>query len=110
MKAAVYRTYGGPEVLSYEETPTPAPASNQVLVRIRAASVNPCDGHFMRGSPYAMRIMTGLARPKDIRLGVDAAGVVESVGGSARRALRPHCRLPRQPPAARMPARVNAER
>jgi NADPH:quinone reductase-like Zn-dependent oxidoreductase len=82
MKAVVYRTYGGPEVLSYEETPTPAPASNQVLVRIRAASLNPYDAHFMRGSPYAMRIMTGLARPKDIRLGVDAAGVVQSVGGN----------------------------
>jgi NADPH:quinone reductase-like Zn-dependent oxidoreductase len=81
MKAAVYRTYGGPEVLSYEETPTPAPAPNQVLVRVRAASVNPYDGHFMRGSPYAMRIMTGLVRPKDIRLGIDLAGVVESVGG-----------------------------
>ena len=82
MKAVVYRTYGGPEVLSYEETPTPAPAPNQVLVRIHAASVNPYDWHFMRGSPRAMRIMTGLARPKDIRLGVDAAGVVETVGGN----------------------------
>jgi NADPH:quinone reductase-like Zn-dependent oxidoreductase len=81
MKAIVYRTYGGPEALGYEETPTPVPAPNQVLVRIRAASVNPYDWHVMRGSPYAMRIMTGWPRPKDNRLGVDAAGVVESVGG-----------------------------
>ncbi len=88
MKAIVHRAYGGPEVLSYEETAAPAPAANQVLVRIRAASVNPYDWHFMRGSPWVMRIMTGLARPKEIRLGVDAAGVVERVGGSVTR-LKP---------------------
>ena len=82
MKAIVYRTYGGPDVLSYEDVTRPEPAPNQVLIRIHAASVNPYDWHFMRGSPAVMRIRTGLARPKEIRLGVDGAGVVERVGGS----------------------------
>jgi len=85
MKAIVYRTYGGPDVLGYEDAATPEPAANQALVRIRAASVNPYDSHFMRGSPAVMRIMTGLARPKEIRLGVDGAGVVERVGASVTR-------------------------
>ncbi len=85
MKAIVYRTYGGPDVLRFEDVPTPTPAPNQALVRIRAASVNPYDWHFMRGSPSLMRIMTGLARPKDDRLGVDAAGIVEAVGREVTR-------------------------
>ncbi|HKW03044.1 MAG TPA: NAD(P)-dependent alcohol dehydrogenase [Vicinamibacterales bacterium] len=82
MKAIVYRAYGGPEVLSYEEQPAPEPKDDQVLVRIRAASVNPYDWHFMRGSPFALRAMSGLARPKDPRFGVDAAGIVERVGAA----------------------------
>jgi NADPH:quinone reductase-like Zn-dependent oxidoreductase len=82
MKAVVFRAYGGPEVLSCEEQPVPVPKDDQVLVRIHAASVNPYDWHFMRGSPYALRAMTGLARPKDPRFGVDAAGVVERAGAA----------------------------
>ena len=80
MHAIRYRRYGGPEVLSYEETPTPTPSDDEVLIRIRAASVNPYDCHFMRGSPPPLRVATGLRRPKDPRLGVDVAGDVEAVG------------------------------
>lgn len=85
MKAIVYRTYGSANVLHLEETDTPTPTDNQVLIRVRAASVNPYDWHFMRGSPYLMRMLSGLTRPKDIRVGVDVAGVVEGVGSKVTR-------------------------
>jgi len=78
--AILHRRYGGPEALSYEETPKPTPGDDEVSIRIRAASVNPYDCHFMRGTPYPLRLATGLRRPKDLRLGVDVAGDVEIVG------------------------------
>lgn len=80
MKAIVYRSYGSPDVLSYEEIEKPIAGDDQVLIKIRAASINPFDQHFMRGTPYLARIMAGLRKPKMIRLGVDVAGEVESVG------------------------------
>ena len=80
MKAIVYYNYGPPDVLKYEEIEKPTAGDDEVLVRVRAASVNPLDWHFMRGTPYFVRIMTGLRRPKVTRLGVDLAGQVEAVG------------------------------
>ena len=80
MKAIVYYNYGPPDVLKYEEIEKPSAGDDEVLVRVRAASVNPLDWHFMRGTPYFVRIMTGLRRPKVTRLGVDVAGQVEAVG------------------------------
>jgi NADPH:quinone reductase-like Zn-dependent oxidoreductase len=80
LHAIRYRRYGGPDVLSYGETPKLTPSDDEVLIRVRAASVNPYDCHFMRGSPPPMRVATGLGRPKDPRLGVDVAGDVEAVG------------------------------
>jgi NADPH:quinone reductase-like Zn-dependent oxidoreductase len=80
MKAIVYTEYGPPEVLQFTEVATPTPKDDEVLIRIRAASVNPLDWHFMRGSPYLMRIASGLRKPKETRLGVDVAGQVEAVG------------------------------
>jgi NADPH:quinone reductase-like Zn-dependent oxidoreductase len=80
MQAIVYRSYGPPDVLGCEEVEKPAVGDGQVLVRVRAASVNPLDWHFMRGTPYPIRAMTGLRRPKLERLGVDVAGHVEAVG------------------------------
>src|ERR1700747_503994 len=80
MKAIVYYTYGSPEVLQYEDMDKPTPKDDEVLVRVRAASVNPYDWHFMRGMPYPLRMQAGLGKPKDPRLGVDLAGQVESVG------------------------------
>ncbi len=80
MKAIVYTEYGPPEVLQFTEVAKPTPKDDEVLIRIHAASLNPLDWHFMRGSPYAMRIAAGLRRPKVTRLGVDVSGQVEAVG------------------------------
>src|SRR5438105_800849 len=80
MKAIVYHAYGSPGVLRYEDVEKPAPAADEVLIRVHAASVNPLDWHFMRGMPYFVRIMAGLRKPTFTRLGVDVAGQVEAVG------------------------------
>ena len=80
MKAIVYCDYGPPEVLKVEEIAKPVPTDNQVLIKVRAASVNPLDWHYMRGTPYIGRIEMGLRKPKVTRLGVDVAGRVEAVG------------------------------
>jgi hypothetical protein len=81
MKAIVYHDYGSPDVLQLEEIEKPVAADNEVLIKVRAASINPLDWHFMRGTPYIVRIvMTGLSKPKNPRLGVDVAGHVEAVG------------------------------
>jgi NADPH:quinone reductase-like Zn-dependent oxidoreductase len=80
VKAIVYREYGPPEVLRCEEIDKPAPGESEVLLQIRAAALNPYDWHFMRGEPYAIRLMAGIGKPKNIRIGADVAGVVESVG------------------------------
>src|SRR5438128_3692508 len=80
VKAAVYCDYGLAN-LKIEEVEKPTPTDAQVLVRVRAASVNPYDWHFVEGSPKIMRGMgVGLRKPKDTRLGVDFAGTVEAVG------------------------------
>jgi NADPH:quinone reductase-like Zn-dependent oxidoreductase len=80
MKAIVYYTYGPPDVLKCEEIEKPTPGDNEVLIKVRAASVNPADWHFIRGSPYLVRIVAGLRKPKNKRLGFDVAGQVEAVG------------------------------
>jgi NADPH:quinone reductase-like Zn-dependent oxidoreductase len=80
MKAIVYHRYGSPDVLKVEEIEKPTAGDNEVLVRIRAASVNPFDRHLMRGEPRFLRAMSGLRKPKNKRLGVDVAGQVEAVG------------------------------
>jgi NADPH:quinone reductase-like Zn-dependent oxidoreductase len=80
MKAIVYTQYGSPDVLQLTEVEKPTPADEEVLIKIHAASVNPLDWHFMRGTPYLVRIIAGLRKPKVTRLGVDVAGRVEAVG------------------------------
>jgi NADPH:quinone reductase-like Zn-dependent oxidoreductase len=80
MKAIVYRDYGSPDVLKYEEVERPAVGDGEVLIKVRAASVNPLDWHSMRGEPYLLRIGMGLRKPKHTRLGVDVAGQVEAAG------------------------------
>ena len=84
MKAIVYTEYGPPEVLQFTEVAKPTPKDDEVLIRIHAASLNPLDWHFMRGSPYAMRIAAGLRRPKVTRLGVDVSGRLEAVGKNVK--------------------------
>ena len=80
MKAITYHRYGSPDVLECEEIEKPAPKDDEVLIQVRAASLNPYDWHFLRGLPYFLRLQTGLGKPTDPRLGVDLAGQVESVG------------------------------
>jgi NADPH:quinone reductase-like Zn-dependent oxidoreductase len=81
MNAVVYHEYGTADVLRFEQVERPLPNDNQVLIRVRAAAANPLDWHYMRGTPYVMRIGdTGLLKPKDPRLGVDVAGEVVAVG------------------------------
>ncbi|HET7706781.1 MAG TPA: NAD(P)-dependent alcohol dehydrogenase [Thermoanaerobaculia bacterium] len=84
MKAIVYCDYGSPEVLKLETIEKPVPTDDQVLVKVHAASVNPLDYHYMRGTPFVMRLDGGLRRPKTTRLGVDFAGTVEAVGKNVR--------------------------
>jgi NADPH:quinone reductase-like Zn-dependent oxidoreductase len=85
MQAIVYTCYGSPDVLELANVEKPDPADNEVLVKIRAASVNPLDWHYLRGSPYLMRLDAGLGKPATTRLGVDFAGVVEAVGKDVTR-------------------------
>jgi NADPH:quinone reductase-like Zn-dependent oxidoreductase len=80
VKAIVYCDYGLAN-LKVEEIEKPVPTDEQVLVRVRAVSVNPYDWHFVEGTPKVMRAMgVGLRKPRDTRLGVDFAGTVEAVG------------------------------
>jgi NADPH:quinone reductase-like Zn-dependent oxidoreductase len=79
MKAVVHCDYGISN-LKLEEIEKPTPADDQVLVRVRAASLNPLDGHFVRGMWLARLMGGGLRKPKDTRSGVDYAGTVEAVG------------------------------
>src|SRR5262249_25385658 len=66
----------------------PTPGDDQMLVRVRAASVNPLDWHYMRGTPYIMRMGAGLRKPEETRLGVDFAGTVVAVGKNVKQ-LKP---------------------
>jgi NADPH:quinone reductase-like Zn-dependent oxidoreductase len=84
MKAIVYRQYGSPDVLKLEDVAKPTPAHNELLIKVHAASVNPLEWHFMRGTPYVMRMQVGMGRPKFTRLGVDFSGTVEAVGKDVR--------------------------
>src|ERR1700736_3547558 len=80
VKAIVYCDYGLTN-LKLEDIEKPTPNDDQILVKVRAASVNPYDWHFIEGTPKIMRMMgVGLRKPKDTRLGVDFAGTIESVG------------------------------
>src|SRR6201984_3635768 len=81
MKAILVRQFGGPEVLKFEEVPTPKPAAGQVLVRVQAAGVNPYDT-YMRAGTYALK------PPLPYTPGSDAAGVVEAVGDGVKKVKR----------------------
>lgn len=88
MKAIYQERYGSPDVLQLRELETPVPGTGQVLVRVRAASVNALDDHFLRGWPYVARPALGLRRPKFPVRGADLAGTVEAVGANVLR-LKP---------------------
>src|SRR5712675_503845 len=79
MKAIRYCDYGSPDVLKFEDVEKPVPNDDQVLIKVRAASLNFIDPGLMRG-PWPLRLMTGLRKPERTRLGTDVAGQVEAVG------------------------------
>ena len=80
MKAMIYCDYGLANI-KLADIEKPVPNDDQILVKVRAVSLNPYDWHFIEGTPYVMRAMIGgLRKPKDIRLGVDFAGAIETVG------------------------------
>src|SRR3954469_4989318 len=76
MKAIRKCEYG---ILALRNVEKPSPSDNQILIKVRAASLNAADGHLLRGF-VPMRGLTGLRKPKDTRFGIDCAGTVEAVG------------------------------
>jgi NADPH:quinone reductase-like Zn-dependent oxidoreductase len=83
MKAIVCTQYGPPDVLQCTEAAKPIPKDDEVLIKIHAASVNPVDRIFR--APYVLRILTGLGKPRDARVGRDMAGKIEDVGRNITR-------------------------
>lgn len=86
MKAIIAAQYGSPDVLKFTDVGKPSPNPNEVLIRVRASSVNSADHRLMRATPVWIRAMgMGLLRPKKQIPGIDMAGVVEAVGENVTR-------------------------
>jgi NADPH:quinone reductase-like Zn-dependent oxidoreductase len=85
MKAAVYRRYGSPDVVSVDEVPAPVPRDDEVLVRIHAATLGVVDSLARRGAPFYARSHFGLRRPRFTVLGSDFAGQIEAAGPAVTR-------------------------
>jgi NADPH:quinone reductase-like Zn-dependent oxidoreductase len=85
MKAIVQEAYGSPDVLEFRDIDKPAIGANDVLVRVRAAGVNPADWALVGGLPYIARPLYGMGKPKNPVRGTDVAGEVEAVGASVTR-------------------------
>jgi NADPH:quinone reductase-like Zn-dependent oxidoreductase len=122
VKAMRYYAYGSPDVLTVEDVPTPTLADNDILVRVRAASVNPLDFHYLRGMPYLVRAVSGALKPKVSGLGTDMAGLVEAMGknvtrfqvgdevfGSGRETFAEYVRLPQDGVVERKPLNLTFE-
>ena len=84
MKAVVYTQYGPPEVLQLKEVPKPSPNENEVLIKIRAATVNRTDIGFRKPEPFIVRFFQGLLKPKRTILGTEFSGVVEAAGKNVK--------------------------
>ena len=80
MKAIVYTKYGSPDVLQVQEIQRPEPKENEILVRVRASSVNRTDCANLRAKPFIMRFMLGLFKPNKRILGTEFAGDVVKIG------------------------------
>jgi NADPH:quinone reductase-like Zn-dependent oxidoreductase len=80
VKAIVQDVYGPADVLRFEDVETPVPERGEVLIRVVAASAFIGDWHVMTGTPYAIRLVSGLRTPKQRVRGQDVAGIVETVG------------------------------
>jgi NADPH:quinone reductase-like Zn-dependent oxidoreductase len=85
MKAIVYSKYGTADVLEYRDVEKPSPKEDEVLIKIRAGSLNYYDWHFMSGLPLPFRFVTGLFGHPPAILGADMAGTVEEVGANITR-------------------------
>lgn len=85
MKAAYADRYGGPDVVRIREVERPTPIADQILVRVRAASVNRADLDGLKPKPGFMRLFMGLRAPRNHEFGIDAAGEVEAVGPDVTR-------------------------
>ncbi len=80
MKAFVYTKYGSPDVLKLSEVPKPLPKEDQVLIKVKAASINRTDCANLQAKPWIMRISMGLFKPKRTILGTEFSGIIETVG------------------------------
>ena len=85
MLAVRHHCYGPPDSLVFGPVPRPVPGPGELLIKVHAAGVNPMDWHIMRGSPFIMRLGSGLGSPDEPRFGVDFSGVVEAVGPGVSR-------------------------
>ena len=122
MKAITRHRYGTADVLTFEDVNMPSIADDDLLVRVHAASINRADWYLLTGTPYMLRLTTGLRRPRNPVLGRDLAGTVEAVGRAVTR-FRPGDRVYAEIPAgsyaeyarvpeaaaARMPENLTAE-
>jgi len=80
MKAIVFKQYGPPDDVELQEIPKPAPKGNELLIRVRASSINSWDWEYLNGTPFINRLMFGLFKPRKQTLGADIAGTVEAIG------------------------------
>jgi NADPH:quinone reductase-like Zn-dependent oxidoreductase len=85
MKAAYADRYGPPDVVGIREVERPTPTGDEILVRVRAASVNRADLDGLKPKPGFMRLFMGIRAPRNHEIGIDAAGVVEAVGPDVAR-------------------------
>ncbi|MBC8509268.1 MAG: NAD(P)-dependent alcohol dehydrogenase [Anaerolineales bacterium] len=85
MKAIVYERYGPPDILELTEVEKSTPKDDEILVKVRAASLNAGDWHALRGTPFLQRLESGFPKPKNKILGADVAGLVEAVGSKVTR-------------------------
>jgi NADPH:quinone reductase-like Zn-dependent oxidoreductase len=79
MKASVYYKYGNSEVLEIKEVEKPQPKANEILVKVKAATVNRTDCAMLKAKPYIMRLFTGFFAPRNPILGTDFAGIIEEI-------------------------------
>ena len=85
MRAIIRKRYGSPDVVEVAEIDKPVPHPDQVLIKVRAASINTADLDYLTGNPPIARVAFGLVRPRTTVMGCDLAGTVESVGADVAR-------------------------
>lgn len=85
MRAVMRRCYGVPKGIRMEKIAKPVPTEGQVLIKVRASSVNPAEWYGVSGQPRIVRLTSGIGTPKNQRVGYDMAGVIEAVGPGVTR-------------------------